>query len=73
MRDVLRLVPLIGYYVEIEIDSREVTARGVADAVTSDARNGVRAMIVFADGDEVAIVDGDEVSIEVWSRNPNAE
>ena len=73
MRDVLRLVPLIGYYVEIEIDSREVTARGVVDAVTSDARNGVRAMVVFADGDEVAIVDGDEVSIEVWSRNPNAE
>lgn len=70
MRDVLRLVPLIGYWVEIEHPDGKVWA-GVVDAVTTCAGGGVHLYLVGIDI-PVDIADPDEWIIDVYRRAPNA-
>jgi hypothetical protein len=69
MRDVLRLVGLIGYYVEIEC--AEGSWEGVVDAVTY---GGDGARIRFADGSATFdVLDPDEWNLTVYRRAPHAE
>ena len=68
MRDVLRFVALLGYYVEIE--GPECRGEGVVDSVIS-ASPGV--LVTFADGASVHVGDPAETIIAVYRRAPDGE